>query len=398
MKKSQKTIGCIYCIILLAIVGYVIIKTQIWSGLSFQSIQRYILPQMEEEEKYELAYEISPILGLGNQVYGDQLEDLSYDDFQEATNMPSAMPQDINTQSDAVQVAEKQENVTTEIIDSTTAETEDTVEVLAPTKKLPESNGITYSMESLNDFDFLVQNCYAIDSSTLVNREELNAQVLLAKDLSIDTSSEEYKVLIYHTHGSESFVDSRENAVEDTVIGVGDELARILQEDYGIMVYHDRTAYDMVNGTLDRSEAYNYASQGVDEILKQYPSIEVVIDLHRDGVKEDVRLVKDIDGRPTAQIMFLNGMSRSKQNGELEYLYNPYRQDNLAFSLQMHLTGKQLYGDLMRRIYVRGYRYNLDKLPRSALIEVGAQTNTVQEAKNAMIQLGAILYKVLVAD
>ena len=96
--------------------------------------------------------------------------------------------------------------------------------------------------------------------------------------------------------------------------------------------------------------------------------------------------------------MFLNGMSRSKQNGELEYLYNPYRQDNLAFSLQMHLTGKQLYGDLMRRIYVRGYRYNLDKLPRSALIEVGAQTNTVQEAKNAMIQLGAILYKVLVAD
>lgn len=398
MKKNQKIIGCIYCIILLVIVGYVIIETQIWSGLSFRSIQGYIFPQMEEEEKYELAYEISPILGLGNQVYGDQLKDLSYDDFQEVTNMPSAMPQDIHTQSDAVQVVEKQENLTTENIDSTTTETEDTVEVLAPTKKLPESNGITYSMESLNDFDFLVQNCYAIDSSTIVNREELNAQVLLAKDLSIDTSSEEYKVLIYHTHGSESFVDSRENEVEDTVIGVGDELARILQEDYGIMVYHDRTVYDMVNGTLDRSEAYNYASQGVDEILKQYPSIEVVIDLHRDGVKEDVRLVKDIDGKPTAQIMFLNGMSRSKQNGELEYLYNPYRQDNLAFSLQMHLTGKQLYGDLMRRIYVRGYRYNLDKLPRSALIEVGAQTNTVQEAKNAMIQLGAILYKVLVAD
>ena len=289
MKKNQKIIGCIYCIILLVIVGYVIIETQIWSGLSFRSIQGYIFPQMEEEEKYELAYEISPILGLGNQVYGDQLKDLSYDDFQEVTNMPSAMPQDMHTQSDAVQVADKQENLTTENIDSTTTETEDTVEVLAPTKKLPESNGITYSMESLNDFDFLVQNCYAIDSSTIVNREELNAQVLLAKDLSIDTSSEEYKVLIYHTHGSESFVDSRENEVEDTVIGVGDELARILQEDYGIMVYHDRTVYDMVNGTLDRSEAYNYASQGVDEILKQYPSIEVVIDLHRDGVKEDVR-------------------------------------------------------------------------------------------------------------
>ena len=80
------------------------------------------------------------------------------------------------------------------------------------------------------------------------------------------------------------------------------------------------------------------------------------------------------------------------------YLYNPYRQENLAFSLQMHLAGKELYGDLMRRIYVRGYCFNLNKMPRSSLIEVGAQTNTVAEAKNAMVPLGAILYKVLIAQ
>ena len=72
--------------------------------------------------------------------------------------------------------------------------------------------------------------------------------------------------------------------------------------------------------------------------------------------------------------------------------------DNLAFSLQMHLAGKAMYGDLMRRIYVRGYCFNLNKMPRSSLIEVGAQTNTVAEAKNAMRPLGAILYKVLIAQ
>ena len=179
---------------------------------------------------------------------------------------------------------------------------------------------------------------------------------------------------------------------------MGDELTRILQEDYGIPVYHDRTIYDVVDGVEDRSRAYDYASDGVDAILQQYPSIEVVLDIHRDGVREDVHLVREIDGVPTAQIMFLNGVSRTKENGDIDYLYNPYKKDNLAFSLQMHLEGKAMYGDLMRRIYVRGYCFNLNKMARSSLIEVGAQTNTVAEAKNAMVPLGAILYKVLIAQ
>ena len=245
---------------------------------------------------------------------------------------------------------------------------------------------------------FLVGNCYTIDSSTNVTAEELAADTLLSEDLHIDPASGEYKVLIYHTHGSETFADSRPGVIEDTVIGLGDELTRILEEDYGIPVYHDRTVYDVVDGVEDRSLAYDYASDGIDAILQQYPSIEVVLDIHRDGVREDVRLVRDIDGVPTAQIMFLNGMSRTNENGEIDYLYNPYRQENLAFSLQMHLAGKELYGDLMRRIYVRGYCFNLNKMPRSSLIEVGAQTNTVAEAKNAMVPLGAILYKVLIAQ
>ena len=260
------------------------------------------------------------------------------------------------------------------------------------------SGGITYSMEQLQNRDFLVGNCYTIDSSTNVTDEELAANTLLSKDLHIDPASGGYKVLIYHTHGSETFSDSRPGVTEDTVIGLGDELTRILEEDYGIPVYHDRTVYDVVDGVEDRSLAYDYASDGVDTILQQYPSIEVVLDIHRDGVRNDVRLVRDIDGVPTAQIMFLNGVSRTNENGDIDYLYNPYKIDNLAFSLQMHLAGKAMYGDLMRRIYVRGYCFNLNKMPRSSLIEVGAQTNTVAEAKNAMRPLGAILYKVLIAQ
>lgn len=284
------------------------------------------------------------------------------------------------------------------IEDQNPATSSDAIMETINTEPLSVPHAITYSMEQLQNFNFLVQNCYIIDSSTNVAAEELSADSLLKEDFHIDTSSGDYKVLIYHTHGSEAFSDSRPGVTEDTVIGVGDELTRILEDDYGIPVYHDRTVYDVVDGVEDRSQAYDYASDGIDAILEQYPSIEVVLDIHRDGVRDEVRLVREIDGLPTAQIMFLNGMSRTNENGEIDYLYNPYRQDNLAFSLQMHLAGKAMYGDLMRRIYVRGYCFNLDKKARSSLIEVGAQTNTVAEAKNAMVPLGAILYKVLIAQ
>lgn len=287
---------------------------------------------------------------------------------------------------------------TDENTDPLLATPSDVSQTMADVSKLYYPDGIIYSMDELLNREFLIANCYSIDSSTSVTDEELDVKTLLAKDLSIHFTSEEPKVLIYHTHGSETFSDSRPGVTEDTVIGVGDALTRILQEDYGIPVYHDRTVYDRINGVEDRSLAYDYASEGIDEILKKYPSIEVILDIHRDGVREDVRLVREIDGLPTAQIMFLNGVSRTNENGDIDYLYNPYKIDNLAFSLQMHLAGKEMYGDLMRRIYIRGYCFNLNKMARSSLIEVGAQTNTVEEAKNAMIPLGAILYKVLIAQ
>ena len=93
--------------------------------------------------------------------------------------------------------------------------------------------------------------------------------------------------------------------------------------------------------------------------------------------------------------MFLNGVSRTNLNGDIDYLYNPHKIENLSFSLKMHLAGKEKYGELMRRIYIRGYSFNLDKMPRATLVEVGAQTNTVEEAKNAMKPLAYILNEVL---
>ena len=123
--------------------------------------------------------------------------------------------------------------------------------------------------------------------------------------------------------------------------------------------------------------------------------------MHRDGVNEDVRLVSEVNGKTCAQIMFFNGLCRLNQNGtltELDYLPNTYLKDNLSFSFNLQLLANKLYPSFTRRIYVNAYRYSLHMKPKSLLIEVGAQTNTKQEALNAMEPLADILSRLILPE
>lgn len=388
MGKMSKKAGYIYCFLLIIISVCIIAKTEIVSRFILMDICENMIPLIssENEIEYNILGTTFPILGMYE---GEPEEYFAVSgDYQEYVLEVGAISDDM-TDAGAYATA-----TDAELYAGDTA-LNGSGEEIAETLGMPVTEGITYSMEQLCDFDFLVSNCYTIASSTSINPDELDASTMLNMDMQVDLSGQDYKVLIYHTHGSEAYADSREGVTEDTVIGVGDELTRILEEEYGVHVYHDRTVYDRVDGVSDTNYAYELSAQGIDSILAQYPSIEVIIDVHRDGVKEDVRLVKNIDGTPTAQLMFVNGISRLNKHGDVEYLYNPYIQENLAFSMQLHLAGKSLYGDLFRKNYISGYRYNLNKMPKGALVEVGAQTNTVAEAKNAMGPLAATIYKVL---
>ena len=250
------------------------------------------------------------------------------------------------------------------------------------------------SMERLNDFEYLVSNFYTVDSVTYINPSELNASELLGKDLRIDLSTGGSKILIYHTHSQETFADS-DNDPSTSIVGIGRYLTEILNNKYKIPTMHHEGVYDLINGKLDRSEAYEFAKPEVEQILAENPSIEVVIDLHRDGVADTTHLVTEINGKPTAQIMFFNGLSRTRVNGDLAGMANPYLQDNLAFSLEMKIAAETKYPGFARRNYLRGYKYNMDLMPRMLLIEAGAQTNTVEEMRNAMEVLADLLNSVL---
>ena len=254
---------------------------------------------------------------------------------------------------------------------------------------------IDLSQAKLADFDYVMNQFFILDSNTETNAQQISAPRFLKEDLSVKKDSSVPQILIYHTHSQEAFADSREGQTEDTIVGVGDHLTELLEKTYGYQVIHITDAFDMMGGTLDRSKAYDYARASIEKVLEENPTIEVVIDLHRDGVPDDRHLVTQVNGKPTAQLLFYNGLSYTVSQGAVSYLPNPYIEENLAFSFQLEYQAAQYYPDLYRGIYLAGLRYNLHLKPRALLLEAGAQTNTVEEVRNAMEPFADILNRVL---
>lgn len=246
-------------------------------------------------------------------------------------------------------------------------------------------------MAALSDYETLVQSFYTIDKSTMIGSDQLNVEKLSDEDMSISKTDPGPQILIYHTHSQEAFADSVPGDRATSIVGVGDYLTQLLTEKYGYQVLHHDAAYDVPS----RDEAYSAALPDIEQVLADYPQIQVIIDLHRDAVAEETHLVTQLDGRPTARFMFFNGLSRTKKTGNITYLYNENLDSNLAFSFQLQKTAMEYYPGLTRKIYLKAYRYNMHLRPRNLLVELGAQNNTVEEAMNACDPLAHILDMVL---
>ena len=236
--------------------------------------------------------------------------------------------------------------------------------------------------------------CIRDSGGTVADESLLDVDAMLGEDLTLQKNPDVPQILIYHTHSQETFADSREGKTEDPIVGMGEVLAEHLRNTYGYNVIHDTGVYDLVDGILDRSASYDYAREAVKSILQENPTIEVIIDLHRDGV-EGQKFVTEIDGKPASMIMFFNGISRDSQDQPITYLKNPYTKQNLAFSLQLQLAAREKYPGFTRNIYLKAERFNLHLRPRSLLIEAGTQLNTVEEEQNAMEVLAELLDQVL---
>lgn len=252
--------------------------------------------------------------------------------------------------------------------------------------------GSVYEEDDFSNYYNLINQFYIVDASTRAVKSLFDGMELLQTDMTVEKNLDEPQILIYHTHSLEAFSNSKEGVEEDTIVGVGNYLTSLLTEKYGYQVLHDKTAYDInAYGYGDRDNAYQRATKGLERILEAYPSIEIIIDLHRDSREMTIAHVGD---KEVAQIMLFNGLCRNVYGPYLSYT-NAYLSENLAFSLQMRLMGESLYPGVMRRVYLKSDQYNMHYRPHSLLVEVGTEQNTIQQAKNAMDIFADILNEVL---
>ena len=262
----------------------------------------------------------------------------------------------------------------------------------------PEPAKKAYDLEQLRDIDFLASKFYTVDTRTRLTAADFNVDKFITADLKIKKITQSPQIIIFHTHSSEGFSNSSPGNLYDGVFGLGEKLSDILLEKYGIRSIHCTQRFDVVDGKTQIMGAYERMEPVLKQMIADNPSVEIAIDIHRDGVPENMRLVTTLDGKPTAQIMFFNGLSKLYQNGSLtslSWIPNPNLPTNLAFSFNMQLSAMSLYPGFTRKPYLNAYRYSLGMLPKSLLVEVGAQTNTMEEAFNAIEPLADILADVV---
>lgn len=333
--------------------------------------------------------QIIPIYGYSRELQGQ--EQMGTEESEHYLSMEGMVP---------VENTVPETNIKTETTEQPIQETADSMQelmmaeneaVLQAAEFLPHVKQATVDLPALASYETLVSMFYSIDANTMAGSEQLNAEKLLGRNLILSKEGEGPQILIYHTHSQEGFADSVPGDMNTTIVGVGARLAELLQNQYGYRVLHHTGQYDVES----RDDAYAHSLPAIEKLLAENPSIEVVIDLHRDSMPEETKLVMDLDGRPTARFMFFNGLSRTKNTGNIAYLYNENQEDNLAFSFQMQLKAMEYYPGLTRKIYLKGYRYNMHLRPRTTLIELGAQNNTVEEAMNACDPLAHIIDMVL---
>ena len=191
------------------------------------------------------------------------------------------------------------------------------------------------------------------------------------------------QILIVHTHGSEAYSQTDGDLYEESdpyrttdcthnVVRVGEEMATVFRA-HGFQVIHDTTLYDYpaYNGAYERSLA------AVEDWLGQYPTIKVVLDVHRDALvgsnNEIYKLVTTEAGQKVAQVMMVIG---SDENSGA----HPRWKDNLAFAVLLQKSLLQGYTSLARPIVLRSSSYNQQVSPGSILVEVGGHGNTLTEA------------------
>ncbi len=236
-----------------------------------------------------------------------------------------------------------------------------------------------------------------IKNSTDLSNQQVSS--LLAQPLALQLEqTDQPQVLIVHTHATESFepfdrdfCDTsytwRSTDNSQNVVFLGDLIAQQLEQ-AGIAVIHDTTQHDYpsYNGSYERS------AETIRQWLEQYPSIKVVLDVHRDAIENPagnlIKPVAVINGEKTAQVMIIAGCDDGTMN-------MPNWSENLRWAAALQSTAESMFPGLTRPVFFCYRKYNMDLTTGSLLIEFGSHGNTLEEASRAAVCMGQAIAQTL---
>ena len=254
-----------------------------------------------------------------------------------------------------------------------------------------------FSFSGMGDMYIPAGKGYIRNMTSSLSRAQVSSEVGKKPEIVL-ADTEEPQVLIIHTHATESYEKydvgygdadyaARSDDNAENVVAVGDVIAAQLEE-AGIGVIHDGTQHDnpSYNGSYDRSMAT------VEAYLEEYPSIRVVLDIHRDAIEREggvrVKPTVKIDGKKAAQVMVCVGCGSDSARV-------PEYRHNLRFGAMLQNALQTDYPGLARPLYLCDRNYNLHLTKGSLLIEMGGHANTLEEAKYSGEMVGKALVKVL---
>lgn len=239
-------------------------------------------------------------------------------------------------------------------------------------------------------------NVYLKNSTDL----DINIKSLLSSPLGFTVQKNaQPQVLIIHTHTTETFMGedrdyytdadvSRTTDNSKNMVKLGSIVAKKLN-DAGIVTIHDTTVHDYPK--YDGS--YSRSAETICNNLKKYPSIKIVIDMHRDaiasGESDKVKLTTEINGKKAAQIMLVMG----SQSGSVTNF--PNWQENLKLAVRLQQKLEATYPSLARSISLMSRNYNESLTTGSMLIEMGTDGNTIDEVSYSAELLGEALKELL---
>ena len=303
-------------------------------------------------------------------------------------------------QAEIEEFTEKEDTAEVSAGESFTDTPEDIKRIIAERQKTAakdKKDGVIYEKQYKNEG---VTDSYGLVKVKNVNKTDISIEKILNERIDLSVSADKPSVLIFHTHTTETYqildrgfyetnFATRTKDSSKNMVRVGEEICKEIEK-AGYKVIHDKEIHD-----LSYNGAYAHSRKKIEEYMKKYPSIQIVLDIHRDAIQQSdgskIKPTAIIQDKKAAQIMIISGCQ--EEGNPIENF--PDWKYNLTFAVHLQNQLEKMYQGITRPLYFCPRKYNMNVSHCSLLVEIGSDANTLEEAVYTGKCLGSALGKIM---